>query len=236
MFDTRILIFAYADVLKLKGANTVSRNKITLDGINLEKIEKLSQALLDGSWYPNLAKRILISKKKPVECSHLTVLSPMDKVVTSAMKIVLNAIFEKHERLNMLPECRYFSNFSHGFRPNKGCHSALNVFITWGLTPWFIKADVEKCFDAIEQKRLLSIFRESIEDQLMQDTLNKLFRMTIKDIEKGSPDFSKGIGVPQVNPLNPLLANIYLNEFDHFVGSLKKKIDKSKASGKTTKE
>ena len=42
MFDTRILIFAYADVLKLKGANTVSRNKITLDRINLEKIEKLS--------------------------------------------------------------------------------------------------------------------------------------------------------------------------------------------------
>lgn len=236
MFDTRILIFACADVLKAKGADTHGGDKTTLDVINLEKIEKLSQALLDGSWRPGVARRVLIPKKKPGEFCPLTVLSPMDKVVASAMKIVLNAIFEKHERLNMLPECRYFSSFSHGFRPNRGCHSAVDVFLTWGLTPWFIKADIEKCFDTIDPKRLLSILRESIEDQLMQDTLNKLFCMTIKDVEKGGPDPSKGIGVPQGNPLSSLLANIYLNEFDHFVGSLKKEIDKGKASKKTTKE
>lgn len=201
MFCPQILIFAYADVSKAKGANTPGGDKVTLDGINLERIEKLSRALLDGSWCPGVARRVLIPKKKPGEFRPLTVLSPMDKIVASAMKIVLNIIFEKHKRLDMLPECRYFSNFNHGFRPNKGCHSALDVIITWGLTPWFIKAEIEKCYDTVDQKRLLSILGESFKDQLMIDILNKFFRMPIKDVEKGGPDPSKGLGISQGNPL-----------------------------------
>lgn len=236
MFSPQILIFAYADVLKAKGANTQGGDKATLNGINLKKIQKISQALLTGFWQPGIARRILIPKKKPGEYRPLTVLSPIDKIVATAMKIVLNAIFERHQRLNMLPSSKYFHNFNHGFRPNRGCHSALDVTITWGLTPWFIKVDVEKCYDTIDQKRLLSILKESFKDQLMLDTLNKFFKMTIKDVGKGGLDTSKGIGVPQGNPLSPLLANVYLNEFDHFVDSLKKKVDKGTPTNKTTKE
>lgn len=131
----------------------------------------------------------------------------------------------------MLPSSKYFHNFNHGFRPNRGCHSALEVTITWGITQWFIKADVEKCYDTIDQKRLLSILKESFEDPLMLDTLNKFFTMTIKDMRKCGPDPIKGIGIPQGNPLSPLLANVYLNEFDHFVDSLIKEVNKG-----TTKE
>jgi retron-type reverse transcriptase len=160
----------------------------------------------------------------------------MDKIVATAIKIVFNAIFERTKGLDMLPECRYFHNFNHGFRPNRGCHSALDIIITWGLSPWFIKADVEKCYDTIDQKRLLSILKQSFEDQLLLDTLNKFFKMPIKDIDKGGPDPSKGIGVPQGNPLSPLLANIYLNEFDHFIYNLKKEIDKGTPTNTTTKE
>ena len=231
MFNPQILIFAYADELKAKGGD-----RVTLNGINLKKIQKISEALLTGSWQPEIARRILISKKKPGEYRSLTVLSPIDKIVASAIKIVLNAIFERYPRLNMLPSSKYFHNFNHGFRPNRGCHSALDVAITWGLTPWFIKADVEKCYDTIDQKRLLSILKESFKDQLMLDTLNKLFKMTIKDVGQGGPDPSKGIGVPQDNPLSSLLANVYLNEFDHFVDSLKKEADKGTSTNKTTKE
>lgn len=60
----------------------------------------------------------------------MTVLSPKDKIVASAMKIVFNVIFEKQRDLNMLPKHRYFHNFSHGFRPNRGCHTAIDVTIT----------------------------------------------------------------------------------------------------------
>ena len=135
MFSPQILIFAYANVLKAKGANTQGGDKATLNGINLKKIQKISQALLTGSWQPGIARRVLIPKKKPEEYRPLTVLSPIDKIVASAMKIVLNTIFERHQSLDMLHSSRYFHNFNHGFRPNRGCHSALDVIITWGLAP-----------------------------------------------------------------------------------------------------
>jgi retron-type reverse transcriptase len=235
MLDTQTLIFAYADVLKAKGANTDGGDGTSLDGMNLQRITKLSRSLLDGSWRPGVAKRVLIPKKVPGEYRPLTVLPPNDKIVASAIKIVLNVIFEKHAGLNMLPKQRYFHNFSHGFRPNRSCHSALDVTITWGLAPWFIKADISKCYDTIDQKRLLSILRKSFEDQMMVDTLNKLFKMRVKDVEKGGSDTSKGIGVPQGNPLSPLLANVYMNELDHFMDSLKKEVDKG-TPGNTSKE
>jgi retron-type reverse transcriptase len=233
IFDPRILIFAYADVLKAKGANTEGGDNTNLDGINLQRITELSQSLMNESWKPRIARRIMIPKKKKGEFRPLTILSPLDKIVASAMKIVLNVIFEKHKRLDTLPKNRYFHNSSHGFRPNRGCHSALDVTITWGLAPWFIKADIMKCYDTIDQKRLTSILKESFDDQLFIDTLNKVLKTPVKGVEQGGPDTSKGIGVPQGNPLSPILANIYLNEFDHFMDSLKKEVDKGTPGGVT---
>ena len=151
----------------------------------------------------------MVLKKKKGEFRPLTILAPMDKIVASAMKIVLNVIFEKHKSLDTLHKNRYFHNSSHGFRPNKGCHSALDVTITRGLAPWFIKADIMKCYDTIDQKRLISILKESFDDQIFIDTLNKIFKTQVKGGEQGGPDTSQGIGVPQGNPLSPVLANVY---------------------------
>ena len=233
IFDPRILIFAYGDVVKAKGANTEEGDDTNLDGINPKVFTDLSQSLRNESWKPRPARRIMIPKKKKEEFRPLTILAPLDKIVANAMKIVLNVIFEKHEGLDTLPKNRYFHSSSHGFRPNRGCHSALDVIITWGLAPWFIKADIMKCYDTIDQKRLISILKESFEDQIFIDTLNKIFKTPVKGVEKGGPDTSRGIGVPQGNPLSPILANIYLNEFDCFMENLKKEIDKGNPGGVT---
>ena len=227
MFDPQTLIFAYADVLKAKGTTTNRIDRTSLNGMNLQRITKLSRSLLDGLWQAGVARQVLIPIKVPGEYRPLTVLPLNDKIVASAMKIVFNIIFEKHASLNMLSKQRYFHNFNHGFRPNRSCHSALDVTITWGLASWFIKTDASKCCDTIHQKRLLSILRKSFKDQMMVDTLNKLFKMQVKNVEKDGLDISKGIGVHQGTPLSPLLANVYMNELDHFIDSLKKKIDKS---------
>lgn len=177
----------------------------------------------------------MISKPRITNMRCLTALSLNDKIVASAIKIVLNAIFEKQEGLNMLHQDRYFHSFSHGFRSNRGCHSALDVTTTWGLTPWFIKADISKYYDSIDQKRLISILKKSINDQLLVDTLYKFFKISVKNLNAGKSNTNKGVGIPQSNPLSPVLANVYLNELDHFVDCLKKKIDES-SLGKTTKE
>lgn len=233
--DPRVLIFAYADVIKAKGATTEGGDSSTLNDMNLGRIKKLSTELLDGSWQAGRARRVMIPKPGTTDKRPLTVLSPYDKIVASAIKIVLNAIFEKQKGLDMLPDERYFHNFSHGFRPNRGCHSALDVTITWGLSPWLMKADIKKCYDNIDQKRLISILKESIDDQIMADTLYKFFNMPVKNLDEGGPDTSKGVGVPQGNPLSPLLANVYLNELDYFMDRLKKEVDKG-VPGETTKE
>jgi len=113
--------------------------------------------------------------------------------------------------------------------------SVLDVTVIWELTPWFMKVDIQKCYDTIDQKRLISIFKDSIDDQIMVDTLYKFFNMPVKNLDDGGPDTSKGVGVPQGNPLSPLLANVYLNELDHFMDRLKKEIDKG-TPGRITKE
>ena len=236
IFNPQILIFAYVNVLKAKNAKTQGADKAILDAINLKKIQKLSQTVLTGSWQPGIVKRVLIPKKKLGEYRFLIVLSTIDKTIASAMKIVISVIFEKYQGLNMLFNSRYFHNFNHGFRPDRGCHSALNVTITWGLVPWFIKAGVKKCHDAINQKRLLSILKKLFKDQLMFDTLNKFFKMTIEDVGKDGPNSNKGLGILQTNPLSPLLANVYFNEFDHFIDSLKKEIDKKISINKIIKK
>jgi retron-type reverse transcriptase len=224
--DPRVLIFAYADVIKAKGANTKGGDQTTLNDMNLERILNLSKELVDGTWRAGIARRVMISKPGTDDRRPLTVLSPYDKIVASAIKIVLNAIFEKQNGLDKLPKERYFHTFSHGFRPNRGCHSALDVTVTWGLSPWLIKADIKKCYDSIDQKRLVSILGKSVKDQILVDTLYKLFNMPVKNLNLGGPDTSKGVGVPQGNPLSPLLANVYLNELDHFMDQLKKDVDK----------
>lgn len=236
IFDCNTLIYAYGDLVKSKGANTKEGDSINLDGINTGGIIALSDELRNGFWKASAARRILIPKKRSGETRPLTILAPYDKIVATAIQIVLNLIFEMHDGLNMLPKDRYFAESSHGFRPNRGCHTALNVITTWGLGKWLIPADISRCLDTIDQKRLMSIIGESIEDQVLIDTFYKFFNVKIKGVEEDSLDTNKGIGVPQGNPFSPLLANIYLNEFDQFVMLLKKEVDKGTVLPRNTKE
>jgi RNA-directed DNA polymerase len=180
---------------------------------------------MEGSWRAGTAQRVMILKPGTNDRKPLTVLSLRDTIVANAMRMVLNMIFEKRKGLDRLPNDRYFHTFSHGFRPNRTSHSALAITMTWGLFPWFIKADIQKCYDTIDQKRLISILRESIEDQILVDTLYKFFNMPVKNLDLGGPDTSKGVGIPQDNFLSSLLVNVYLNELDHFIDLLKKEVD-----------
>jgi len=236
IFKPQILVFAYTEMIKSKSLNIKGENNNKIDSINLQKIVDLSRSLMEGSWWPGIGRRVLIPKNKSRKFRSLTVLSIYDKVVASAIKIVLNFIFEKHKGLDMLPKERYFHKTSYGFRPHKNCHSALRIISSWSLAPWFIQINIKRCFDTIDQKRLMLILKESINDQLLVDILYKLFLTRVIGVEKGGPDASKGVGIPQGNPLSPLLANVYLNELDQCIKFLKKEIDKGKNSNVKIKE
>jgi len=168
----------------------------------------------------------MVIKPRTISRKSFSMAFDYDTIAASGINIVLNAIFEKHEGLGMLPEGRYFNRFSHGFRPTRGHRDALGAVKAWGLSSWFMTVGIQKFLETIDQKKLISILNKSIKDQIMVDTLYKLFKMPIINLSEEDLADRKGVGIPPNNPLSFLLANIYLNEFDHFVCGLKQKVTK----------
>lgn len=228
IFSTEVLVFAYADTANAKRATTQAGDESTLDGMTLAKLQELSNQLLEGSWKPGVSRRVMIPNKKAGEFRPLTIVPATDKIVSNAIKLVIGYIYEPCPGTTYVGSEKQFTASSHGFRPNRGCHSALNVTLTWGLCPWMIQGDIAKCYDTIDQKRLYNIMGKVLDDQMLIDTIANIFTAPVKNLKAGGPDCSTGKGVPQGNPLSPLLANIYLSELDRFVLSLKKEYDKGK--------
>ena len=109
-----------------------------------------------------------------------------------------------------------FFNVSHGSRPNRSCHSALNDIQTWEHCNWFIKVDIRRDFDKINQKRLLNILRETIQDELIMGLIQQMFNTETLLRESGN-NKGENVKVPFENPLTHLLDNIYLHKLDEFV-------------------
>ncbi|MEZ4732098.1 MAG: reverse transcriptase/maturase family protein [Caldilineaceae bacterium] len=127
-----------------------------------------------------------------------------DKIVQEVMRIVLETYYEGR-----------FWKFSHGFRPQKGCHTALlEIQKTWKGTTWFIEGDIEKCFDKIDHEILLDIISRDIKDGRFINLLRGLLKAGYMEDWKYHETYS---GTPQGGIISPLLANIYMNEFDTWV-------------------
>jgi retron-type reverse transcriptase len=108
-----MLIYAYENIKSKPGNMTPGVTPETLDGISKSRIESLSQSLKDESFTFSPSRRVQIPKASG-GFRPLSVAPPMDKIVQEAMKLVLESIYEP-----------LFKDCSHGFRPNKGCHTAL---------------------------------------------------------------------------------------------------------------
>jgi retron-type reverse transcriptase len=85
----------------------------------------------------------------------LTIASPLDKIVQEAMKLILEAIYEP-----------LFLNCSHGFRPNRSCHTALrSISQSFMSATWVIEGDISKCFDSFDHNILMSLIESKILDR-----------------------------------------------------------------------
>ncbi len=118
--------------------------------------------------------------------------------------MILNAYFEPQ-----------FSQNSHGFRPERGCHTALETIRkTWTGTKWFIEGDIAQYFDTIDHDVLISILSKHIDDGRLLRLVKELLKAGYMEDWKYSRTYS---GTPQGGVISPILSNIYLNEFDHWV-------------------
>lgn len=109
-----------------------------------------------------------------------------------------------------------FSNNSHGFRRNRGCHTALNqiAYKKWTGVKWFIEGDVKSCFDNINHEKLLQILSKDIKDSRFLKLVREMLKSGYMENWKFNPNYS---GTIQGGVISPLLSNIYLNELDKFI-------------------
>lgn len=108
-----------------------------------------------------------------------------------------------------------FSSYSHGFRPNKSCHTALKqIHHSWKGTKWFIEGDIKGCFDNIDHQVLLEILARNIKDNRFLKLLRQMLQAGYMEDWKYHNTYS---GTPQGGIVSPILANIFLNELDQYI-------------------
>ncbi|HEL1945360.1 TPA: group II intron reverse transcriptase/maturase, partial [Streptococcus suis] len=108
-----------------------------------------------------------------------------------------------------------FESSSHGFRPNKSCHTALTqIQKTYTGTKWFIEGDIKSFFDNINHDVMIQILRERITDERFLRLIRKFLNAGYVEDWKFYKTYS---GTPQGGIISPILANIYLDKFDKYM-------------------
>ena len=127
-----------------------------------------------------------------------------DKLLAEVIRSIFEAYYEPQ-----------FSPHSHGFRPNRGCHTALQEVMQKGKgTKWFIEGDLCACFDKIDRKILLDKIAENFQDNRFIRLINHLLNAGYLEDWKFNITLS---GVPQGNNLSPIMSNIILDCLDKYV-------------------
>jgi RNA-directed DNA polymerase len=200
----RNLEMGFQKVRKNHGAAGVDGMGINRFGGNLsDEITRLSRSLKEGTYAPLAVKRTWIPKPGSKEKRPLGIPAVRDRTVQTTVRNVMEPIFE-----------RKFSDNSYGFRPGRSCKDALrkvDVLLKSGYK-WVVDADIKGYFDAIPHDKLIQLVGEEIADGHFLELIRKYLEAKVMD---GLSEWTPESGTPQGSVASPLLANIYLNPFDH---------------------
>jgi len=201
--DPGFLQFCYMLIKGKPGNMSKGITKETLDGISYEWFTKTAAEIRSGKLRPTPARRVMIPKPGRTEKRPLGVGAPREKIVQKGLQIILETIYE--------PE---FLECSHGFRPDKSTHSALNLLhLKAHQFTWVIQGDISKCFDSIPHETIMSILQQKIKCDKLLSLIRKTLTAGYKDPLTGKIVTTR-VGTPQGNVLSPLIANIVLHELD----------------------
>ena len=203
LWNPNLYLMAYGRIAKNDGALTPGATPETADGMKMDDIHAIIEALRFERYRWTPARRVYIpkanGKRRPLGLPTWS-----DKVLQEVMRLLLEAYYEPQ-----------FSDRSHGFRPQRGCHTAFTeITRTWSGTSWFIEGDIAGCFDNIDHKVLLEILGENIQDNRFLRLVSNLLRAGYLEDWKLNATYS---GTPQGSVVSPILANVYLDRLDRFV-------------------
>lgn len=203
-----IYYVAYQHLYSNKGAGTKGVTDDTADGFSEIYIENIIEALKNEMYQPKPVRRTYIKKSngkmRPLGLPVFT-----DKLIQEAIRMILEAIYEP-----------VFSDYSHGFRPARSCHTALaQIKKEFTGARWFIEGDIKGCFNNINHAVLMRIINQKIKDARFLKLIRLFLKAGYMEDWKYHETYS---GCPQGGIISPILANIYLNELDRHVMKIKK--------------
>jgi group II intron reverse transcriptase/maturase len=199
-----LFLKAYAKIYANAGATTVGTDaQDTVQGMSLARIDAIIAQLREGTYHWKPSRRIYIPKRNGAQ-RPLSVPNWSDKLVQEVMRMILEAYYEPQ-----------FRDSSHGFRPNRSCHTALRTIKrTWTGTKWFIEGDIKGCFDNLEHKVIDTLLSRTIHDNRFLRLVRDMLRAGYMDDWQYHRTYS---GAPQGGIISPILANIVLHELDKYV-------------------
>lgn len=202
------LLAAWKKVEKNRGAAGIDQVSVERFRAGADRyLMEIEEELKSGQYKPEAVRRVNIPKA-PGQTRPLGIPTVKDRIVQTAIKMVLEPIYE-----------REFLPMSYGFRPGRGCKDALREvdrLLKEGYT-WVVDADLKKYFDTIPQDRLMDRVREKVSDGKV---LNLLGRYLQQEVMEGMNSWKPTSGTPQGSVISPLLANIYLHPLDKRMAEL----------------
>ncbi|WCR28142.1 group II intron reverse transcriptase/maturase [Paenibacillus thiaminolyticus] len=167
-----------------------------------ENREELLQSIRDGSYKPSPVRRKEIPKPDGSGVRKLGISTVVDRVIQQAIAQQLQPLFEP-----------LFWDGSYGYRPGRSAQEAIRRVKAYAEQGYehAVEIDLSKYFDTLNHELLMNLLRKQIPDKRVTDLIKKYLKSGVmengvrRETEEGSP---------QGGPLSPLLANIYLNEFD----------------------
>ena len=139
LYNPELYLLVYQKIASSEGSMTAGTDGNTLDGMSMARINRIISSLRDHSYQPQPVRRTYIAKQNSNKKRPLGIPSTDDKLVQEVVRMILEAIYEPN-----------FSDNSHGFRPNRSCHTCLGqIKRVYTGTKWFVEGDIKGCFETV---------------------------------------------------------------------------------------
>jgi group II intron reverse transcriptase/maturase len=197
------------------GNMTKGTSDLTMDGYSEDRAANLRELLKENRYKPLSVRRVYIPKGNG-KMRPLGIPDSNDKQVQEVWRMILETLYEPLGMSKTIPNG--FMESSHGFRPQRSCHTALReIQRKWSGTKWFLEFDIEGFFDNIDHKILMHLLSQKIDDVKFLRIIKMMLQAGYMEDWKFHRSLS---GTPQGGLISPILANIYLHELDTYVEQL----------------